>query len=214
MGQIVYTAADDLRETGWRMADDLSAVEFHSLVPERWGDFESLFGERGACGGCWCMWFRLSSADFKRDKGEPNRRAMKALVESGAEPGILAYDGGRAVGWCAVAPREDYPRLARSRILKPLDAQPVWSVVCFFVDKAYRRRGLSVALLRAAVDFVRERGGTVVEGYPGEPKKDSTPDVFAYHGLASTFLAAGFSEAARRSPTRPIMRLFNDVIDK
>ena len=192
------------------MADDLSSVEFHPLTPERWGDFERLFGERGACGGCWCMWWRLSTAQFKRDKGEGNRLAMKALVESGVVPGILAYDGGRAVGWCAVAPREEYPRLANSRILKPLDGQPVWSVVCFFVDKPHRRRGLTVALLRAAVDFVRERGGTIVEGYPVEPQKDSVPDVFAYHGLASAFLAAGFSEAVRRSPTRPIMRIAVD----
>jgi len=187
--------------------DVRSDLEFHPLTPERWGDFEELFGERGACGGCWCMWWRLTRKEFMNQKGEVNRRAMKALVESGRIPGILAYDSGHAVGWCSVAPRKDFPALGRSRILKPVDEQPVWSVVCFFVRKDYRRRGVSAALLRAAVDYVRERGGEIVEGYPVEPRKPQIPDVFAFHGLAAAFREAGFSEVARRSETRPIMRL-------
>jgi len=180
--------------------------EFHRLMPERWADFEELFGERGATGGCWCMWWRLTGREFDAQKGEGNRRAMKAIVDSTHVPGILAYHEGHPVGWCSVAPREELPRLERSRILKPVDNEPVWSVVCFFIAKSYRRRGVARRLLKAALDYVRDCGGRIVEGYPVEPKKSGIPDLFAYHGLASMFRSAGFKEVARRSETRPIMR--------
>jgi GNAT superfamily N-acetyltransferase len=179
---------------------------FRALTPERWMDFENLFGKRGATGGCWCMWWRLAHKDFNAGKGEGNRRAMKAIVASGRVPGILGYHQGHPVGWCAVAPRDDFPRLERSRILKPVDNQAVWSVVCFFIARAYRRKGVGERLLRAATQYVSDQGGRIVEGYPVEPKRGATADVFAYHGTASMFRSAGFREVARRSPTRPIMR--------
>jgi len=182
-------------------------LEYHPLTPERWEDFEKLFGKRGACGGCWCMWWRQTSKEFNENKGENNRLAMKEIVRSGRVPGILAYHDGKPVGWCSVAPREDFPRLARSRGFKPVDDQPVWSVVCFFVAKKYRRKGVSDGLLGAAVDYVRRQGGRIVEGYPVEPKKDRVPDLFVFHGLASTFIKAGFEEVARRLERRPVMRL-------
>jgi len=139
-------------------------------------------------------------------KGEGNRLAMKALVESGRVPGILAYSGGVPVGWCSVSPREEFGALARSRVLRPVDDAPVWSVVCFFVGKAHRRRGLTVALLRAAVDYAAAHGAAIVEGYPTEPKKADAPAVFLYTGTVSAFRKAGFVEVARRSTSRPIMR--------
>ncbi len=182
------------------------SLEFHALTPERWADFEDLFGERGAAGGCWCMWWRLTKREFDAQKGEGNRRAMKAIVDASRVPGILAYHKGQPVGWCSVAPRGEFPRLERSRILEPLDEQPVWSVVCFFVAKPYRRRGVAKRLLQAAVEYVKSRGGRIVEGYAVEPKKGSTPDLFAYHGLAAMFRSVGFKEVGRRSGTRPIMR--------
>jgi GNAT superfamily N-acetyltransferase len=182
------------------------ALEFHPLTPERWQDFATLFGDRGACGGCWCMFWRLKRSEFVRQKGDGNRDAMHALVEGGEAPGILAYEAGVPVGWCAVAPRERYPALGRSRVLKPLDDTPVWSVSCLFVAKGHRHRGVSVALLRAAVEHVRRQGGRCVEGYPVEPKTESMPAAFAWTGLVSAFRRAGFVECARGSPTRPIMR--------
>ncbi|MEW5721475.1 MAG: GNAT family N-acetyltransferase [Thermodesulfobacteriota bacterium] len=183
-------------------------LQVHPLEPERWADFERLFGSRGACGGCWCMWWKLAAAEFRRGKGEGNKKAMKALVDSGMAPGLLAYAGNKAVGWCAVEPRENYPRLGRSRVLARVDETPVWSVVCFFVDKEYRGRGVTARLLKAAVDYVKKQGGEVVEGYPVEPKKERIAAPFGYHGLASTFQKAGFTECARRSETRPLMRLY------
>jgi GNAT superfamily N-acetyltransferase len=182
------------------------ALVCHPLTVQRWADFEQLFGERGACGGCWCMYWRLRRAQFNQQKGTANKEAMKALVAGGAVPGLLGYLDGKAVGWCAVAPRAEYVRLETSRVLAPIDDVPVWSVSCLFVDKAYRKKGISVALLRAAVEYVKEQGGQVVEGYPVEPVKGTVPAAFAWTGLASAFLAAGFSESGRGSPTRPIMR--------
>ncbi len=185
----------------------LPPLTFHPLTPYHWTDFEQLFGPRGACAGCWCMFWRLPRSVFNTQKGDGNRSAMKSLVEAGAVPGILAYAEGRPIGWCAVAPREDYPALERSRVLKRPDDTPVWSVSCLFVARAWRNRGVSVRLLRAVVDHVRERGGRVVEGYPVEPRKTPMPAAFAWTGTASAFRQAGFRECARNSETRPIMRV-------
>jgi len=186
----------------------LNSLHFQPVTPERWKDLELLFGERGACGGCWCMWWRLMQSEFNRQKGERNRRAMKKIVDAGEVPGIIAYAESQPVGWCSIGPREVFPRLERSPILKRVDQQPVWSVVCFVVAKPFRRKGISTALLKAAVKYAEEQGARIVEGYPVEPKKPSMPDLFAYHGLASAFRKEGFVEVARRSDTRPIMRYY------
>lgn len=152
------------------------------------------------------MSWRQTARAFEANKGERNRAAFKAIVDAGEEPGLLAYIDGEPIGWCAVAPRASYPRLARSRILKPIDDRPVWSVTCFYVARPHRRRGGTVALLVAAVDFVRAQGGRVLEGYPIVPAKERSPDAFGYAGLLSAFEAAGFREVARSSPTRAIVR--------
>ena len=117
-------------------------LSFHPLQPERWDDFEDLFGEHGAFESCWCMWWRLTRAEFQRMLGEENRRAAKSVVDSGEIPGILAYHEGRPVAWCSVGPRENFPALERSRKLKRVDAKPVWSVVCFYMAEDYRGKGL------------------------------------------------------------------------
>ncbi|HEX6305408.1 MAG TPA: GNAT family N-acetyltransferase [Anaerolineales bacterium] len=189
---------------------DSSAFTFHPVTPKLWDDFETLFGERGAVGGCWCMWFRLKRSQFDAQKGEQNKQSMHAIINSGEVPGILAYDQDQPVGWCSVAPREAFPVLDRSWVLKRVDDQLVWSVVCFFIAKDYRQRGLSGILLQAALAYARENGARIVEGYPVEPKNGSTPDIFAFTGLARTFLQAGFVEVARRSETRPLMRYYFD----
>jgi GNAT superfamily N-acetyltransferase len=181
-------------------------VDYLPLTSERWPDFEKLFGERGACGGCWCMWWRLKRSEYERQKGEGNRKAMKDIVDKGEIPGILAYVKGTPVAWCSIAPRSQFSMLSRSRILKQIDEKPVWSIVCFFIKKGWRNRGLSIKLLSKAIEYVKKQGGQVVEGYPIEPKKDRMPDVFASTGLASAFRQVGFIECARRSETRPIMR--------
>jgi GNAT superfamily N-acetyltransferase len=151
------------------------------------------------------MWWRLKRSEWEKNKGAGNKKLLKKLVSGGTVPGILAYDGDTPIGWCAVEPREHYPTLARSRVLKPVDEKPVWSVVCLFVDKAYRKQGVSVQLLKAAAAHVRKLGGKIIEGYPVEPKSNQ-PDAWVWTGIASAYREAGFSEAARHSATRPIMR--------
>lgn len=176
------------------------------VVPDRWEDLKTLFGPRGAMGGCWCMWWRLKRSEFDQQKGEGNQAALQAIVEGGKIPGLLAYQGEQPVGWVSLGPREDFPVLERSRVLKRVDDLPVWSVVCFFIAKSYRRQNLSFNLLQAAVDFARTQGAQIVEGYPEEPHPGQPPHPFVFTGLASTFRQAGFVEVLRRSETRPIMR--------
>ncbi len=181
------------------------SLDILPLAPERWPDVETLFGPRGACAGCWCMFWRLPRPEYDAGKGAGNRAAFAGLVERGDATGLLAYADGAPIAWCAVGPRTSYPRLARSRLFQPVDAQPVWSITCLFVTRAHRGRGVSVALLRAARTYAGEHGATLVEGYPVDPGKRMA-DPFVYTGLASAFRAAGYREVARRSPTRPIFR--------
>jgi len=180
-------------------------VEFQPLTPERWDDFEELFGKHGAYSGCWCMWWRTTRTQFNRQAGEGNRLAMKSIVESGKVPGILGYHLGRPVAWCSVAPREDFPSLERSPKLKRVDGRPVWSIVCFYMTKDYRRKGLMGLMLEAAVEYARANGATVVEGYPVEaPARMAGAD--GYMGLKPVFAKAGFKEVARPSERQSIMR--------
>ena len=146
------------------------------------------------------MWPRVTT-DYRTQTEAGNKRAFKKVVDTApAPPGVLAYVDGVAAGWCAVAPRGDYGRLARSRATAPLDDEQVWSVVCFFIRRGMRKRGLTKALLSAAVELAIEHGAKIVEGYPVEGKGDP------FHGVASVFEAAGFKEVARRVPNRPFMR--------
>lgn len=128
------------------------------------------------------MWWRLARKEFIENKGEGNRRSLKNIVDSGGIPGIIAYINDQPVGWCALGPRETYSTLERSRILKRVDDKQTWSVVCFFIAKQFRRKGVTTNLLKAAVDFALQRGARIVEGYPIETKRGKLPDPFAYMG--------------------------------
>ena len=182
-------------------------LSFKPIKRNLWTDFEELFGPNGACAGCWCMFWKLRGKAYDEARGYEARQMHKTIVDSGVATGLLAYLHGDVVGWVAVEPRGSYPKLAHSRLLKPVDNQQVWSVTCFFVAKKSRRQGITVELLRAAVDHVKRQGGKIVEGYPVEAQKDM-PAPFVYTGIASAFRQAGFTEVARRSPARPIFRFF------
>jgi GNAT superfamily N-acetyltransferase len=182
-----------------------SELSFKPLKRNLWTDLEELFGPNGACAGCWCMYWKLRGKEYEEARGHETRQMHKSIIDSGAPTGLLAYLHGDVVGWIAVEPRAAYPKLEHSRVLKPIDDQPVWSVTCFFVAKKFRRKGITVDLLKAAVEHVRHQGGKIVEGYPVETKKDR-PAPFVYTGIASAFQQAGFVEVARRTPTRPIFR--------
>ncbi len=185
---------------------DFADLEFRPVTMERWSDMQDLFGPNGADSGCWCMWWRQTREQFSRLHGEPNRKSMEALIRGGEVPGILAYHEGRAVGWCSVAPRERFPSLDRSPNLKPVDGKPVWSIVCFFIPRQHRRRGLFGHLIRAAVEYARAGGALTLEAYPLDPDHSAGRPGAAFTGLLETFLRAGFREVARRSPRRPIVR--------
>jgi GNAT superfamily N-acetyltransferase len=184
----------------------ISGLTFHPLTIDGWKDLESLFGERGACGGCWCMWWRLKRSEFEQQKGKKNKAALKKIVKSGQAPGILAYSEGRPIAWCSIGPRDTFPALERSRVLKRIDDKPAWSIVCLFIARGFRKKGISSAIIKAAVAYAKRKGARIVEGYPIEPKKGRWPDAFVWTGVPSAYLKAGFKEVHRGSPTRPIMR--------
>lgn len=178
---------------------------FKPVTPENWADLESLFGPRGACAGCWCMYWRVPRKEFTKNQGEPFRQGMKSLVEGGTVPGLLAYEGERPVGWISVGKREEFVLLAQSTVLAPVDDQKVWSIVCFYIAKSHRKRGLMLPLINAAVDYAGSQGARIVEGYPMDPYK-RLGGISAYEGITTEFEKAGFYEAARRSEHHPVMR--------
>lgn len=178
----------------------------HPATPERWDDVAALFGANGACGGCWCQFWKQTQAEYRAGVGPRNRAALRRQVRAGAVPGLLAYAGEEPVGWVAVAPRSAYARLGKARNLVAVDDAPVWSAPCFFVKRGFRGQGLAARLLAAAADFARAAGAPFLEGYPVDSKA-SLGDAFVYTGVSSTFVRAGFVEVARKARTRPVMRL-------
>lgn len=126
-----------------------ASIDVQPLIQERWDDLLTLFGKQGACSGCWCMWWRLSQAEFNRGVGTPNREAFQAIVNGGGVPGLLAYRHGQPVGWCFAGPRGEFGRLQRSPTLRAPDDQPVWSIVCFFIKRGHRQQGVARALAAA-----------------------------------------------------------------
>lgn len=189
------------------MGDAAVDVRVEAATPDRWADVERLAGERGFYGGCWCMWWRVTSREFDERRGETLRTGLEELVVRGDEPGLVAYVGDEPVGWTAVAPRDAYPRLDRSPKLKRVDDEPVWSITCFYIDRGHRRQGVAGALLAAACDHARARGARVVEAYPIDTSvRASVASADIYTGTLSMFERAGFREVARRGG-RPIVRL-------
>ncbi|MFO0726630.1 MAG: GNAT family N-acetyltransferase [Myxococcota bacterium] len=186
-------------------------MKFHieELSPERWPDFEALFGKNGACAGCWCMFWRTELPErFEDIKGTIAKRRMKAMVLAGEALGALAYDGERPVGWVSFGPRREYKKLDRAPSLRCEDADQVWSVPCFFVHKDYRGAGVSTALLAFAVKAMKRRGATIVEGYPTALKDPAqrSAAAFIYTGVPQMFEAAGFKRVGPKKPGKQRMR--------
>jgi GNAT superfamily N-acetyltransferase len=177
------------------------AIETYPLTPDRWRDFAAIMNARFDTRRCWCMAPR-SIASYRQRTGEASRRAIKKVVDTApAPPGVIAYVDGAPAGWCAVAPREEFPGIdARVRRVEAEAKERVWSVVCFSVLRPMRGRGLSRRLLLAAIELAAQHGATVVEAYPVENTRN------LYRGVPSVYANAGFVEVARPQPTRPIVR--------
>ena len=188
---------------------DPGAISIAPVTSQRWADLVALFGpERGGHGGCWCQWFRLFRPDYEAlDRG--GRKARFAdLVERGPPPGVLAYNEDEPVGWCAVSPRAEQPRLDKGRVSKRLkgdDYGRIWVITCLFVDPAWRRRGLMRPLIAGAVDLARNQGARHVEAYPMIPGP-KTGNADLYVGQLDAFLDCGFRQLARPLPQRAVVR--------
>lgn len=187
----------------------------YPLTPERWDDLVDLFGpERGAQGGCWCVWPMLRGVDFKAMDKDVRKAMFKARVDRSDRPapGLLCYEDDRAVGWVAVGPRPAYTRWQISKAQRPLEGegQPavdaIWAIACFFIRTSHRKKGVMHYLADAARDFAAKNGAGFLEACPIEPDR---PLIWGegYVGLAPLFRDLGYEEVARRSPRRPLMRL-------
>jgi GNAT superfamily N-acetyltransferase len=172
------------------------------LTPDLWSALEDLFDKGGACSSCWCMYWRIGSA-YRKRPSEENKKAFRKVVKRGPPPGLLAFEGDVAVGWCQLTPREALPGLDRARGLAPVDDVPVWSLSCFYVRKGYRKRGVTSALIAAALKVAKRKRAPALEAYPLDGDLTSSA---SFTGYRSTFARAGFKIVARRAPHRPIVR--------
>jgi GNAT superfamily N-acetyltransferase len=187
----------------------LNGLTFEPLTKANWQKFEQLFGEKGACGNCWCMYYRLSKSEFNEGKiDNGNKDKMKDLVWENKPTGILVLYEARAIAWCALAPREDFSKLSRSRVHKPIDDKPVWSIPCFFVHKDFRRCGISVEMLKALISYAKKEKIEILEAYPTIPTTEKLPDSFAWIGLYNSFKQAGFTIVDHTSRNRPMVRYY------
>jgi GNAT superfamily N-acetyltransferase len=190
-------------------------IEVYPATAERWIDLETLFGKHGASDDCWCMFWRLRRKNFTQLNGEGRKAELKQRTLENQIPGLLAYVNGQVAGWCSVAPREQYLALEYSRKLKRIDDKPVWSIVCFYVNKAYRLQGIMEALIHGAVDYARQNEAKIVEAYPIDMQTSQlsghklTGDG-GYMGIASIFRKEGFVQVGRASDTKLIMRYIID----
>ena len=180
------------------------------LTPDTWDDLVELFGRPGAsiARGCYCMCYRRSGK-HERSPGvsysESNKRALRALVDRGVVPGLIGYDKGLPIGWVSLGPREDYAKLKHSPVMKAVDEKAVWSIVCFFVDRTARHRGVAAAMLKAAIAWAKKQRVTLLEAYPCDKPRRSVDDCM-WFGAKAMFDRAGFVEVARRKPLRPVVR--------
>jgi GNAT superfamily N-acetyltransferase len=173
------------------------ALSFHPATPDRWADLEALFGASGADEGCWCMSWRQTNAQAVNTTPEQNRAALKGQIDSGISPGLLAYAGDRAVGWCGVSPRGSFVRLEHTRHFQnPTTDKITWTIICLFVNKQMRKQGVASGLLNAAVQYALANGAQAIEAYPINSQGKSLPAKAAFPGTVEMFLAAGFKEIA------------------
>ena len=188
-------------------SDFFNQLIFEPLTKTNWNKFTGLFGEKGACGNCWCMYYRLLKSDFLEGKADDgNKRAMMEIVWKGKPAGILGLYEGQAIAWCAFSPREDFIKLEKSRVHRRIDDTMVWSIPCFFIDKNFRRHGVSVELLKGVIRYAEENGIEFIEAYPVIPTQAKLPDSFAWIGLFRSFESAGFEIVDRTSKNRPMVR--------
>lgn len=184
----------------------MSKIEIHPATARHGTDIAAVMQDCGDASRCWCAFWSRPRSEFEHGWGEGNRRWFMTRLEAAPRPiGVLAYVDGEPAGWCAVAPREQHSRLARSRTLAAVDDAPVWSITCFVIAKRFRRQGLMRKLIEGAVVLAREQGAPAVEAYPIDPTRKLGSGEL-YTGLLSSFVAAGFDEVERRSPSRPIVR--------
>ena len=192
------------------------ALVVRPLTPARWPDLEAIFNAKGCsvARGCWCMYYRVSGKGALTRPGDGQRRsakeALRALADQDPPAGLIGYRGKTPVGWLSLGPREDFAKLAKSPVMKPVDDHPVWSIICFVVPPEHRGQGVARALLQGAVTYARDRGANIIEAYPVD-KADPSKDDAMWFGAKSMYDHAGFKEVARRKPTRPVVRLNLDA---
>lgn len=177
-----------------------------------WHDVQKIFGTRGDPSSCWCQYFKMDTAAWKTASRETCEPLLREQVRDlDPPPGVVAYLQDEPVGWCAVEPRRNYPRIHRTKVAQgpePMDDPSVWSVTCFVVRVGFRKKGIATMLLSAAVDQARAHGARVIEGYPVDPlARHKVSSAELYYGIVSQFAANGFTEVERPTPSRALMRL-------
>lgn len=186
---------------------DTSTMTSSALTEQNWSDFEQVMGTDGGARGCWCMHWRLSYPQWKQGQGDGNRRRLQERARTAPPPGLVCYLGDEPVGWIGIGDRDEYPRMRRSPITRPIDDAASWVISCIYVRRDHRHQRLQTEMIAAACEYAAEHGKHAVDAYPVDPVHGRKAGVDnAMTGVASAYLAAGFTEVARPKPDRPVMR--------
>jgi GNAT superfamily N-acetyltransferase len=184
----------------------IDKIKLEPLTLNNWDMFEELMGEKGGCGGCWCMLFRLPYKEFKANKPGGNKMFMHEIVSQTRPTGLMAVYENKAIGWMALAPREDYTKIEKARSLKRIDDKPVWSITCFFVKKEFRKMGISQMMIKAVIAYAKKNNIETLEAYPAIPYDDKMPAPFLWIGVLSSFKKNGFKVVQQNGKSRAMVR--------
>lgn len=184
------------------MSEKEPEIQFRAVTRDTLADLTAFSGCHGKFHYCSCMRWRMRSTEFQKADQRTRAEKLTQWVSAGTPVGVLAYAGNEPVGWCSIAPRETYEALERYKALPRVDHASVWSVVCFFVDRRFRRRHITLGLLKAGLDYACSRGAKIVEGYPVEPESR----LYTYMGSPATFRSAGFLDVTPKGQQRKVVR--------
>jgi GNAT superfamily N-acetyltransferase len=171
------------------------AFDTRPLTPDRVDDFATVANPNRRPSHCWCLSHRLSAREITELGGGSREAAFRALCARENPPGVIGYDDGEPVGWCSIGPRSENTRLSQSRLIRPLDDVPVWSIICVVIRGGYRRQGYTTPLINGAVEYAAARGAPAVESYPVDPGSGRIDLTMAFVGTRAMFANAGFEVA-------------------
>jgi hypothetical protein len=189
-----------------QVGGNMNNLSIKELYMETWKDFERLVQKHnGVWGGCWCRYFHPTPPE-KIESKEDARSYKLSLVKEDKSHAALVYDADTCVAWCQYGPPEELPNIMHKKEVESKMTIPDWRITCIFVDRDFRKKGLSLFALNGALELIKKSGGGVVESYPQDTEGKKISNSFLYNGTKEIFEIAGFNFEGKKGKNHCIMR--------